>query len=155
MTDGRIFMDGRGELVKAFHVRDGLGIKMARGAGLKVGLLSARSSPALKRRAAQLEIDAVMTGREDKVAAFDAFLDSRATRASRVAYVGDDLNDLAVLARCGLSFAPADAAAELHDVVQVVLATPGGRGAVREVVELLLRARGEWKSALSGFSLEQ
>ena len=154
LTDGRIYLDGQGEPFKAFHVRDGLGIKMARGAGLKVGLLSARSSAPLKRRAAQLELDAVMTGREDKAEAFDEFLTAHGTSASRVAYIGDDLNDLAVLARCGLSLAPSDAAGELHDVVDVVLATPGGRGAVREAVELILRARGDWENALSVFSLE-
>ena len=154
LTDGRIFLDGQGELVKAFHVRDGLGIKMARGAGLKVGLLSARSSPALKRRAAQLDLDAVMTGREDKAAAFAEFLSAQGTSASRVGYIGDDLNDLAVLARCGLSLAPSDAAAELHDVVDVVLVCRGGRGVVREAVELILRARGDWKNALAVFSLE-
>jgi 3-deoxy-D-manno-octulosonate 8-phosphate phosphatase (KDO 8-P phosphatase) len=155
LTDGRLYFDGRGERLKTFHVRDGLGVKMARGAGLKVGLLSARSSPALELRAAQLEIDALMTGRDDKLAAFEAFLRARATSASRVAYVGDDLNDLAVLARCGLSFAPADAAAELLDVVHVVLAARGGEGAVREVIEHLLRARGDWNAVLSRFSLER
>lgn len=155
MTDGRILLGGRGEVVKLFHVRDGLGIKMARAAGLKVGLLSARSSPPLKRRAAELDLDALLIGREDKVAAFDAFLDTEATSASRVAYIGDDLNDLAILARCGLSFAPADAAAELHDVVHVVLEASGGHGAVREAIEIILQARGDWQSALSAFSLER
>ena len=155
LTDGCIFMDGRGESVKAFHVRDGLGIKMARTAGLKVGLLSARSSPALERRASQLGVDALMAGKQDKVAAFDAFLARQATSPSRVAYIGDDLNDLAVLARCGLSFAPADAADEVRDVAQVVLETAGGRGAVREMVERLLQARGDWKAILSTFSLER
>ena len=154
LTDGTIFMDGRGESLKGFHVRDGLGIKMARASGLKVGLLSARSSPALERRSSQLGIDVLIPGQEDKAAAFNGFLTKYELNAAQVAYIGDDLNDLPVLARCGLSFAPADAAAELHDVVRVVLDTRGGRGAVREMIEHILRARGEWKRALSAFSLE-
>ncbi len=155
LTDGRITLDGRGEPVKSFHVKDGLGIKMARSAGLKVGFLSARSSAPLERRAAQLGIDVLMSGREDKGTAFDAFLAEHQVTASRVAYIGDDLNDLVVLARCGLSFAPADAAPEVHDVVQVSLATPGGFGAVREMIEAILKARGDWQRVLSAFSLER
>ena len=155
LTDGRIYMDGKGEAIKAFHVKDGMGIKMARSAGLKVGLLSARSSAALERRATQLGIDLLMDGREDKGQAFDAFLAEHELSASRVAYIGDDLNDLVVLARCGLSFAPADAAPEVHDVAHVSLATEGGRGAVREMIESLLRARGDWQRVLSAFSLER
>ncbi len=155
LTDGRIYMDGKGESLKTFHVKDGLGIKMARSAGLKVGLLSARSSAALERRAVQLGIDLLMDGREDKGQAFDSFLAEHELSASRVAYIGDDLNDIVVLARCGLSFAPADAAPEVHDVARVSLATNGGRGAVREMIESLLRARGDWQRVLSAFSLER
>lgn len=154
LTDGTIYMDGRGESVKAFHVRDGLGIKMARSSGLKVGILSSRSSPALERRASQLGIDHLMAGQEDKATAFAEFLARHELTAAQVAYIGDDLNDLPVLARCGLSFAPADAAPELHAVVRLVLSHHGGRGAVREMVEHILRARGAWKQALSAFSLE-
>jgi 3-deoxy-D-manno-octulosonate 8-phosphate phosphatase (KDO 8-P phosphatase) len=155
LTDGRIYLDGRGEAIKAFHVHDGLGIKMARSVGLKVGLLSARSSAPLERRASQLGIDVLLAGQEDKGAAFDAFLARHQVPASRVAYIGDDLNDLVVLARCGLSFAPADAVAEVRDVVQVVLESAGGRGAVREMIESILRARGDWQGVLSAFSLER
>lgn len=155
LTDGALYIEGRGETLKAFHVRDGLGLALARQVGLRVGLLSARSSPALDRRASELGVDAVLTGREDKLAAFERFLERYRTTASRVAYIGDDLNDLAVLGRCGLAFAPADAAAELEDVVHVVLERSGGRGAVREMIEHLLKARGEWSRVLSRFSLER
>lgn len=155
LTDGSLYMEGKGETLKVFHVRDGLGLKLARSAGLEVGLLSARSSAALARRASQLGIDVVMTGREDKLAAFEEFLRRQETNASRVAYIGDDLNDVAVLGRCGLAFAPADAAAELADLVHLRLERPGGRGAVREMIEHLLKARGEWSRVLSEFSLER
>lgn len=154
LTDGTIFMSGRGESVKAFNVKDGLGIKIARSAGLKVGILSARRSQALERRASQLGIDLLMSGQEDKAAAFDRFLDQQSTSAGRVAYIGDDLNDLAVLGRCGLSFAPADAVEAVRAVVHVVLPIRGGRGAVRQMIEHVLEARGDWKHVLSDYSLE-
>ena len=154
LTDGTLYMDGRSESFKAFNVKDGLGIKMARQVGLKVGILSARRSAALERRAAQLGIDALLIGQEDKAEAFDRFLEQQTTSPGRVAYIGDDLNDLVVLARSGLSFAPADAVAEVRAVVHMVLAAAGGRGAVREMIEHVLEARGDWKNVLSSYSLD-
>ncbi len=154
LTDGTLYIDGKSEIFKAFNVKDGLGIKVARQVGLKIGILSARRSSALERRASQLGIDVLMFGREDKTETFDRFLEQQATSPGRVAYIGDDLNDLAVLARSGLSYAPADAVAEVRAVVHVVLSAPGGRGAVREMIEHLLEARGDWKAVLSSYSLE-
>jgi 3-deoxy-D-manno-octulosonate 8-phosphate phosphatase (KDO 8-P phosphatase) len=154
LTDGTLYIDGQSEAFKAFNVKDGLGIKMARQAGLKIGILSARKSAALERRATQLGIDVLMVGRENKPESFDRFLEQQATTPGRVAYIGDDLNDLAVLARSGLSFAPADAVAEVRAVVHVVLEARGGRGAVREMIEQLLEARGDWKAVLASYSLE-
>ncbi len=154
LTDGRLFFDGHGEAFKAFDVRDGLGIGCLRQAGLKVGLLSARSSPALARRAEGLKLDLTLTGREDKDTGFSDFLHKADCDASRVAYIGDDLNDLVVLARCGLGFAPANAADEVRTVADVVLNRPGGRGAVREMAEILLKTRGAWQRILGSFSFE-
>lgn len=149
LTDGRLLYGPAGEELKAFDVKDGLGIKLARRAGLKVGLLSARKSAALERRAADLELDAVLLGCDDKGAAFDRFLAERAATAESVAYAGDDLPDLPVLLRCGLSFAPADAVEEVRGRVARVLHRPGGGGALREVVELVLCARGAWEGILA------
>jgi 3-deoxy-D-manno-octulosonate 8-phosphate phosphatase (KDO 8-P phosphatase) len=143
LTDGRLYYTASGEEMKAFHVRDGLGIARARRAGLRVGILSGRRSAALARRADDLALDAVIQGRDDKGPAFEEFLAAHDTAAGRVAYVGDDLQDLPVLERCGLAFAPADAADEVRRRVHRVLAASGGGGAVREVVELLLAARGD------------
>lgn len=151
MTDGRLVYDGAGERSKAFHVRDGLAIKLAQAAGLRVGVLSGRSSPPLTRRARELGLDALLVGHADKGRAFTDFLADQATTAERVAYAGDDLLDLPVLSRCALSFAPADAVAEVRAAVHRVLATRGGDGAVRELVEVLLRARGEWNGAVASF----
>jgi len=144
LTDGRLFYGPQGEAWKAFHVRDGLAFKLAQRAGLKVGVLSARGGPALERRVRELGLDVVITNREDKASAYAQFLDEHGARGERVAYLGDDLVDLPVLMRCGLSFAPADAAPEVKDRVDHLLATPGGAGAVREMVEWILRARGDW-----------
>lgn len=155
LTDGGLYYDRRGHAMLRFHVRDGLAFGLARRAGLKVGLLSGRSPAALDHRAAELDVDVVLAGVDDKGAALDAFLDQHATAARKVAFIGDDLQDLTVLGRCGLSFAPADAVAEVRAVVHRVLATPGGGGAVREAVEVLLRARGDWDRLFAAFTFDR
>jgi 3-deoxy-D-manno-octulosonate 8-phosphate phosphatase (KDO 8-P phosphatase) len=151
LTDGRLLYGADGEQWKIFDVRDGLGLKLAQRAGLKVGLLSGRQSRALEGRAQEIGVDALVMNRPDKRAAFRDFLDAHATAARRVAYLGDDLVDLPVLLACGLSFAPADAVPDVRDRVDHVLARPGGRGAAREMVEIVLRARGAWDSVLADF----
>ncbi|MDH3746271.1 MAG: HAD hydrolase family protein [Acidobacteriota bacterium] len=155
LTDGSLYYGPRGPSLLRFNVRDGLGIRLAQRAGLKVGVLSGRESRALERRADELDLEPVLSGSLDKAGDFETFLDRQSLRARQVAFVGDDLNDLVVLGRCGLSFAPADAAPEVRAVVQAVLETPGGYGAVRELIERLLRARGEWDRALAPFSFEE
>jgi 3-deoxy-D-manno-octulosonate 8-phosphate phosphatase (KDO 8-P phosphatase) len=144
-TDGTLLYTANGEELKVFHVRDGLAVRLAQRGGLKVGVLSGRDSPALKRRALELGMDAVILGHDEKDAAFDAFLEREGTAAERVAYAGDDLLDLPVLRRAALSFAPADAVDEVLQEVDRVLESAGGRAAVRELVETLLRARGQWE----------
>lgn len=144
-TDGVLFYSGRGEELKPFHVRDGLAVRLAQRGGLRVGVLSGRESAPLQRRARDLGMDAVMLGHSAKGPAFDAFLAEHGAEPAQVAYAGDDLLDLPVLGRVGLSFAPADAVPEVRDRVHRVLQRAGGRGAVRELVETLLRARGDWE----------
>lgn len=151
MNDGRIIYDGEGETLKEFNVKDGMGIKTAQRFGLKVGILSGRHSPPLVRRARDLGLDHLITGRADKGKAFDEFLQQTGARPGQVAYVGDDIQDLPILTRCGLSFAPADAVAEVRERVHQVLETPGGRGVVREMVELVLTARGDWRRAVERY----
>ncbi|HEX2253519.1 MAG TPA: hypothetical protein VHQ65_09650 [Thermoanaerobaculia bacterium] len=144
-TDGSLLYSEKGEELKSFHVRDGLGVKLAQRAGLKVGVLSGRTSRALARRARDLALDATILERSEKAPAFERFCAEHGTSPDRVAFAGDDLLDLPVLARCGLSFAPADAVAEVRERVDRVLTARGGAGAVRELVELVLRARGDWQ----------
>jgi YrbI family 3-deoxy-D-manno-octulosonate 8-phosphate phosphatase len=151
LTDGRLYYDGRGERLKAFNARDGLGLKLAQRAGIRVGLLSARRSPALRRRARDLGLDVLLAGESDKRLAFESFLEKQRSSPARAAYIGDDLPDMAVLAICGLSFAPGDAVEDVRAVVHTVLQCPGGAGAVREMVELILRAREVWQQVLRPF----
>ncbi|KAB2968889.1 MAG: HAD family hydrolase [Thermoanaerobaculia bacterium] len=151
LTDGRLWFGAEGESLKAFHVRDGMAIRLAQRAGLAVGLLSGRSSAVVERRALDLGLDAVILGHEDKRESFAAFLAERGLEPEQVAYVGDDLPDLPVIAACGVSFAPADAAAEVRERAEFILSARGGEGAVREAVENLLRWRGAWASVLDAF----
>ncbi len=141
LTDGRLFYIGD-EVAVAFDTRDGLAVRRAREAGLGMGLLSARDSGAVARRAADLGFDEVLLGCRDKAAAFADLLERRGLDPSEVAYVGDDLVDLPVLRRAGLSVAPADAVPEVRDNVDLVLNARGGRGVARELVELIVEALG-------------
>lgn len=149
LTDGRLIFGPEGEQWKVFDVRDGAGIKIAQRAGLKVGILSGRISEALRYRSGELGLDALIMDRPHKGPAFDEFLAAHQTTPDRVAYMGDDLLDLPVLLRCGLSFAPSDAVAEVRERVHRIVTHRGGRGAVREMCEILLRARGDWERILS------
>lgn len=143
-TDGKLVYGAKGEEWKVFDVRDGFGTRLVQRAGLKVGILSGRGNDALEARVNELEMDALIRNRSDKSTAFDEFLAEAETTPERVAYMGDDLLDLPVLRRAGLAFAPEDAVAEVRERVHRVLSRPGGHGAVRELCELLLRARGDW-----------
>lgn len=154
LTDGTLYYSRWGEQIKQFNVRDGQGLRLAQRAGLKLGLLSGRRSRALERRATELDFDAVILASKDKIVDWERFLAKYHTAPRQVAFIGDDLGDLAVLGRCALSFAPADAAPEVRSVVHRVLETTGGRGAAREMIELILKARGDWDAILADFSLE-
>jgi len=151
LTDGRLIYGPEGEQWKVFDVRDGAGLKLAQKAGLKVGILSGRGNEALRCRAAELELDALIMDCADKAAAFSELLAARQTAAERVAFMGDDLLDLPVLLRCGLSFAPSDAAPDVRERVHRVLQHRGGHGAVREMCEVVLRARGAWEPLLAAY----
>lgn len=155
LTDGHLVYTRFGEEVKVFNVRDGLALKLAQKAGLRVGILSGRKSRPLEVRVEELGLDLLICGSRDKRADFAAFLEQQGTQAGRVAYMGDDLPDLPVLGLCGLSFAPADAVEEVRGVVHRVLPQAGGKAAVREMIEQILKARGDWHRLLAEFSLEE
>ena len=141
LTDGRLDIDGGGHESKRYHIRDGTAFVWARQAGLLTGLLSARSSPSTSERARQLGIPIVRQGADDKLRAYDEILAEHGLSDEEVAYMGDDLLDLPVLPRAGLSRAPADAVADVRTRVHWVSPSGGGGGAVRDLVEQVLRAR--------------
>jgi 3-deoxy-D-manno-octulosonate 8-phosphate phosphatase (KDO 8-P phosphatase) len=153
MTDGRILLLPGGAEARSFHVRDGLAMVLARGAGLRTGLISGRTSEEVKRRAAELRMDVVHQGVKDKLACLREVLGRLGLEPHEVAYIGDDFNDLPLLREVGLSAAPADAPFEVRDAAYMVMERRGGEGCLREFVEAILRARGDWERALAGIGV--
>jgi 3-deoxy-D-manno-octulosonate 8-phosphate phosphatase (KDO 8-P phosphatase) len=151
LTDGTVLIHGDGTESKQFSIRDGAGIVWAKRAGLSIGILSARSADATAIRAAQLGIEIVVQGSADKLAGYERILKDAALSDHQVGYMGDDLQDLPVLRRAGFSAAPADAAPEVRALVHWVSASGGGRGAVRECIEHVLRAQGTWRKAVGDY----
>jgi 3-deoxy-D-manno-octulosonate 8-phosphate phosphatase (KDO 8-P phosphatase) len=144
LTDGAIVVDDRGVESKHFHVRDGLAYSLWHRAGKHSAILSGRRAEVVERRAAELGIDHVGQGLDDKTVPFRALLAKLGLEARQACYVGDDLVDLPVLRAAGLAACPADAVPEVKDAAHLVTAAAGGRGAVREVVEVILKAQGLW-----------
>jgi 3-deoxy-D-manno-octulosonate 8-phosphate phosphatase (KDO 8-P phosphatase) len=155
LTDGRILLDAEGRESKRFHIRDGTAIVWARQAGLQVGFLSARTAAATSERARQLGVSIVVQGTHDKLTAYEAILADQRLSDDAVAFMGDDLLDLPVLNRVGVSAAPADAVPEVRDGVRFLSAHDGGAGAARELIELLLRAQDRWAPLVARYRQER
>ena len=151
LTDGTLLLHADGTESKVFDIKDGTGIVWAQRLGLTVGFLSARSSAATAQRATQLGITLVHQGVANKLDAYDQIADSLMLEDGEIAYMGDDILDLPVLARVGLATAPADAAADVLSRVHWVAKARGGAGAARELIELILRAQGLWDSVLATY----
>jgi 3-deoxy-D-manno-octulosonate 8-phosphate phosphatase (KDO 8-P phosphatase) len=151
LTDGRIWIFENGEEQKGFHTRDGLGIDLLHRAGLKSGIISGRTSSAVERRAQALGISFVRQGCEDKRKAFAETLDHAGVTNAEVAFVGDDLNDIPLMLQSGLGVAVADAALETREHAHYVTNAVGGYGAIREVVELILKAQDRWDDLIKDF----
>ena len=148
LTDGRIFYSAEGVESEAFFVRDGLGLRMAQQAGLLTAILTGRTSGAVLHRAKELGISEIHQGVLNKLEAYEILLQRYGLTDEVAAYVGDDLNDLPLLGRAGLSAAPADAAPEVRAKVAYVTTQAGGRGAVREVIDLILKAQSRWEELI-------
>jgi len=144
LTDGSLWYSDQGDELKSFSVRDGLGLKLWQQAGGRVAILSGRESKAVTRRAKELGLYPLVQGCDDKATGLAKLLAEAEVPADRACGMGDDLPDLPFLARCGLAVTVADAAPEVRAMADHVTAAPGGRGAVREAVEWLLRVRGQW-----------
>ena len=151
LTDGSVNVDANGIETKRFYIRDGAALAYARRLGFLTGVLSARTSGATSARAQELGMSVVMQGVASKRAALDEILATHNLAAAQVAYMGDDLIDLPVLRAVGLSAAPADAAPEAAAVAHFVSRHSGGNGAVREFIDAVLKARGQWDDVLAQF----
>lgn len=144
LTDGRIWVFDDGEEQKGFHTRDGLGIDLWHRAGLRSGIISGRTSTAVERRAQSLGMTFIRQGCVEKKKVFAQTLAEAGVAEIEVAYIGDDLNDIPLITRSGLGVAVADAAFDARERAHYVTSAPGGYGAVREVIELILKAQGRW-----------
>jgi len=151
LTDGKILLHADGTESKVFDIKDGTGIVWAQRLGLTVGFLSARSSAATSQRATQLGITLVHQGVSSKLETYEQIADSLMLDDEEVAFMGDDILDLPVLARVGLAAAPSDAAPDVRQRVHWVATARGGDGAARELIELILRAQGRWDTVMATY----
>ena len=152
LTDGRIIQDGHGHELKVFDVKDGHGIVMAHRAKLRTALISGRESETITRRAEELGIELVFQKIWNKLEVYEKILVDTELTHDEVVYIGDDLIDIPLLRRVGLAVAVADAVDEVKAAAHLITQRPGGQGAVREVIELILRAQGHWDSLIERYT---
>jgi 3-deoxy-D-manno-octulosonate 8-phosphate phosphatase (KDO 8-P phosphatase) len=151
LTDGGIWYDNQGVELKCFHIRDGLGIKLWQRAGFRFGILTARTSHIVKLRAGELGIDIVRQGFEDKLPTALVIIGECGLTPEQACYIGDDLTDLPVIRHVGFGAAVADAAAEVRAAAAYTTELSGGRGAMRELVETILKAKGRWEDVIQRY----
>ena len=151
LSDGRIVYTDQGAERKAFHVRDGSGLKLWTSLGHKAGIITGRRSLIVERRAHELGITAVIQGADDKKAALLQMTAELGVKLEEACGMGDDIVDMPMLRACGLAVAVADACAEAKEEADYVTQVRGGRGAVREVIELILRAQGSWQTIIARY----
>jgi len=153
LTDGGVCLmalpkDGGIAELKIFSSLDGLGLKLASTMGLRCGFITGRKSPAVQQRAEENRVEFVYLGQETKTAAFEECMQRAGVSEEETAFLGDDLPDMPVARRAGLAVAVANAAPELKNICHYVTVAQGGKGAAREVVELILKAQGRWEEAI-------
>jgi YrbI family 3-deoxy-D-manno-octulosonate 8-phosphate phosphatase len=151
LTDGGIIYDNQGIEQKKFHIRDGLGIKLWQRAGFKFGVLTARTSHIVKLRASELGIEIVRQGFEQKLPALRELLRQQGFALEQCCYIGDDLTDLPCIRNVGLGVAVADASEEVRSAAGYITRLAGGHGAVRELIELILKAKGRWDETIQTY----
>ncbi len=144
LTDGLLYVDGKGEEMKAFHVHDGLGLKLAKKQGILVSIITGKVSSAVNHRAEELGLEDIHLGIRDKLERMKSILEKEGLSLEQAAFVGDDLNDLYLLEKVGLAITVPNGAPELKAIAHYITGRSGGRGAVREVVELILKGQGRW-----------
>ncbi len=157
LTDGRLYFvpDAQGNMVetKAFDSQDGIALRWLGWYDIKTGVISGRDSPATAERARQVSMTWVFQGHIEKIPLFEQILAEAKVAPEQVAYIGDDLTDVVIMRRVGLSFAPANARAEVKHSAHAVTTASGGAGAVREVIEVMLKARGVWDELLKKYEV--
>ena len=151
LTDGRLWLTDDGDEQKSFNTHDGLGLALFHRAGLKSGIITGRSSRVVARRAQELGVEFVCQGNPDKTAAFEQLLQQAGVDENEVAFVGDDLPDIPIMNRAELAVAVADAVEETRSAAHYVTRAKGGRGAVREVIEIILKSQGRWHDLVEDY----
>jgi len=151
LTDGQVWILENGDDQKTFNVRDGLGLTLLHRAGLKSGVISGRTSSALERRARDMGMEFIRQGRQDKCTAFEEGVPRAGRTEAEVAYLGDDLLDIPLMRRVEFAVAVADATAETKSHAHYVTKAPGGKGAIREVVEIILKTQGRWHDLVAPY----
>ena len=144
LTDGSLYFSPDGDFMKSFYVQDGLGIEIARRAGFKIAIITARASDMVLRRAADLKIDELIQGSKNKREAIESLAEKVGVSTEEMAYMGDDLIDLPAILKAGISAAPDNAVEEVKKHVDWVSTLPAGRGAVRQWIEEILRIQNKW-----------
>jgi 3-deoxy-D-manno-octulosonate 8-phosphate phosphatase (KDO 8-P phosphatase) len=153
LTSGQLLFGPAGEVMKIFHTQDGLGISIAHRAGIKTAIITGRESEMVRRRGAELAIGDVFQGAKDKVRVLDEIIAKYGLSLEEVGYVGDDLIDLAVMTKVGLACAVGNGVPEVKQVAHYVTSRQGGAGAVREVIEFVLKTQNKWDSIVAEYSL--
>ena len=151
MTDGRLYFTSLGDEIKAFNVKDGLGLKLLRDSGVEVAIITGRTSELVNRRARDLKIDKLIQGREDKKAALQELMAQENLSAEQVAYMGDDLPDLGAIRAAGLGVTVADAMPVIKQYADIITAAKGGDGAVREFCDWLMQTQGTLQGVLEPY----
>ncbi len=149
LTDGALVLDDRGVETKHFHVRDGVAFGLWHRAGKRAAILSGRRAAAVERRARELGIAHVLQGHDAKVDPFRVLITQLGLTERQVCYVGDDLPDLPVLRSAGLAACPADAVAEVKSAAHLITGAAGGRGVIREIIEVILKSQGKWNDLIA------
>jgi len=151
MTDGGIRLADDGQQIMKFHIRDGMGIRLWREAGKRFGIVTGRNLESIRRRAADLWLDIVRLGIDDKLPAVDALAAEFNVTREQICYIGDDLLDLATIRAVGLGVAVVDAVEDVRKAARYVTSVPGGQGTVREVIELILKNTGRWNDVMQRY----
>lgn len=151
LTDGRVYLNELGEETRSFNVLDGQGLKMLRATGVHLAAISTRVSKAVEVRAAATDIEHVYQGVEDKLAVFESLLEKLGLDRDQAGYMGDDIVDIPVMRRCGLSIAVPDSASLIRETAHYVTTTRGGRGAVREACEFIMQIQGTYDRQLARY----